>query len=148
LLKYGPDIEARERNHNTALMVASSRGCFATVKVLMSGKVKPNTAASRPDGATPLVLACHSGHTNIVRYFLSLPEGLKPDVNFSPPVHNKPNAPSPLNVAAKEGRTEIVRMLLAEKPTPRSDFVDSLGQSAICSAAVAGHTEVRFFSVL
>lgn len=143
-------IDARDKNHNTAAMVAASRGSRDVMHALLSvPKTLPNLALFRPDGATPLVLAVHANSLEIVQMMLALPPPHRPSVHFAPSVvTGKANAPTPLNVAAHLGHAHIVRALLAESPPPRADFVDSLGRVAIVSASARGHVEVRRLRVM
>ena len=58
-------------------MVAATRGHVASVALLLGARPPAAVDLPRDDGATPLMMACFEGHTDVVRALL---KG-RPDVN-------------------------------------------------------------------
>ena len=68
LLKKGVDVNARNREDQTALHYASRNGHFKIVALLIWSNADINAQIN--GGATPLIFACMGGHVDIVRFML------------------------------------------------------------------------------
>ena len=92
------DINARAKNGDSALMIASYLGKMDIAQSLIASKAKVNQ-----DGWTALHYASVTGHVEIVE--LLLKNGAK--VNAL-----SPNATTPLMMATRSGKLELVKILL------------------------------------
>ena len=72
LIDAGADIEAKDENGHSPLLLASKDASLDTVKILL--KAGADVSATDNKGHTCLLLAAWNGHTETVRYLLCLPE--------------------------------------------------------------------------
>ncbi|MEW6533968.1 MAG: ankyrin repeat domain-containing protein [Thermodesulfobacteriota bacterium] len=170
LIKYGANIHARSNEEQTALMYAQAHGFLEITELLKKygarndatlagaaamgdlGRAEKllrngeNINASDALGWTPLLWACATGQTEMVRFLLergaqteargqvlySYPEGRGGYVGRF----------SPLEVAAHNGHPDAARLLMAHRKesTPANDGRDVAG--ALQIAAEKGHLSV------
>jgi hypothetical protein len=120
-LRYSPDH----------LCTAAAQGVLTVMRCMIE-ELGADVNGATSDGTTPVYVACHIGHLDLVRYMV----GLGADVK-------KANATgaSPLFVAAQEGRLDIVRYLIRDFGA----FVNQAahdGLTPIMIAAESGHVNV------
>jgi hypothetical protein len=63
------DVNAKQRGGNTALTIASSKGCSDIVRFLLAAKA--DVSAADDDGRTALMLAVENGHAEVARLLTS-----------------------------------------------------------------------------
>jgi ankyrin repeat protein len=104
LLKHGADVDRSCRSFHgaTPLIIASENGCVSMAKLLLDGKASLDL--ERPDGASPLLMACHGGHSGVVRLLLG--RGVAVDKAAWD------DGSTPLLMACQKGHEECVRLLL------------------------------------
>ena len=95
------DINAQDKNGNTALHIAETYNKFDITKVLINNGANPNI--QNVDGNTPLHVAAHYADTSIV-LFLHINKG---DVTI-----RNTKGETPLHIAAHQKRADIVKILL------------------------------------
>ncbi len=129
-LESGADVNGREEEGRTALMLAAFNGHSKVVLTLLDA----GAAIDRRDleGRTALLYAATGPFPETVTILLE--KGAEPNVvdsgeHFSPLMH-----------AAAEGNLEVVKILLEGGSDPALKDVD--GDNAASFAAKAGHTEV------
>ncbi|MCB9229070.1 MAG: ankyrin repeat domain-containing protein [Deltaproteobacteria bacterium] len=119
----------------TPLIEAAKNGCLDTVtSLVMECEAEVNEAGS--DGMTPLLIAVHFGHSNIVKFLVE--QGAVVDQ----PDHS---GATPLLIAASFGALNIVKFLVERGAAV--DTVDRDGYSPLMMAAFWGHSEVIKFLV-
>ena len=104
IVKYKADINARDLNKNTPLMVAALEGREEVVSLLLNNDFGCDVNVKGVSGQSFLHIACQKGYvdflkTAIVKY--------KADINAQ-----DLNKNTPLMVAALEGREEVASLLL------------------------------------
>lgn len=133
LLSAGANSEAEIRGDNRRpIHVAAARGSVETIGVLYQHGVAMDARDSA--GHRPLSVACHHGHADVVKTFLSLRQSL------TMPFKDGPHHDSPLCVAVKAGHIEVVQLLIR-----RGAFVNQMdehGHAPLYYAAYHGHPEV------
>jgi len=111
LLSKGADVNAREKNGATPLIIAAMGGKIeidgqgGVVALLLAHKADIN--AKSANGMTALHVAALVGHADAVRLLLA--KGANPDAE-----DQKGNTPS--YYAAQQGRQEVVKLLSAKRP--------------------------------
>ena len=173
LIDAGADIETKDENGRSPLHKASTSGALDVVKMLVKAgadvRVTDNDGDTRDDeGETCLTLAAANGHTETVRYLVSLEDV---DVNHSgedgfTALHwaGQQNSPevvqvlidagadietkdekgrSPLHKACTSGALDVVKMLV--EAGANVCVTDYVGETCLLVAAGNGHTEtVRY----
>ena len=122
----GINLNARARNGDTALMVASYKGNVAAVKALLDKEAEPNTT-----GWTALHYAATIGNDEIVQLLLDASAYIDA---------GSPNQTTPLMMAAREGKILTVKLLLdsGADETLKND----VGMSAIDFAKKFDHQDI------
>lgn len=158
LLKYGADVNAKNKYGDTAAALASRWGHNDMLELLFpkqhevillqnegknknvsaftdnqiaSMKIRANINEKNDNGYTFLMIALEEGQSQTAEYLINL--GI--DVNLK----NKAGRTA-LMFAAKGGFIEIVRLLL--KKGVRTDLVDDYGYSALRFAEEKGHNDI------
>jgi ankyrin repeat protein len=121
LLDSGADINFRDRNGNTALMMASAWGYTKMGRLLLEKGADYNNRDI--DGSTPLMIAAYERDTEMVQ--LLLDKGADPNIRDN-------DGSTPLMIAAYEGNTEMVQLLLDKGADPT--IMDYYGHTAFRSA--------------
>ncbi|HEB74626.1 MAG TPA: ankyrin repeat domain-containing protein [Candidatus Desulfofervidus auxilii] len=101
LLEQGANVNLRDRNGMTALMLAVRKGQISVVKLLLEKEADVNTQDDFM-GWTALILASALGYTNIVK--LLLENGADVDIKDK-------NGMTALKYAMKNGHEEIVKLI-------------------------------------
>jgi ankyrin repeat protein len=110
LLGAGAKAEAEIRGDSRRpIHVAAARGSVETIGVLYQHGVAMDARDSV--GHRPLSVACHHGHVDVVKTFLSLRQPLT--MAFK----DRPDHDSPLCVAAKAGHVSVVGLLIRRGAT-------------------------------
>jgi hypothetical protein len=99
-LEEGADPNIRDRDGNTPLHFAASKGCAEVARLLLEHGADPN--AQDKSGETPLHLAASGGHVDIVRLLL--------EHGADPTVKNK-DGDTPLDLARRRGHREVVSLI-------------------------------------
>ena len=127
LLDAGADIEAKDAEGRSALLVASSTGEEKSVKVLVEAGAE--VRATDDEGNTCLILAAYFGYTDIVRYLLCLSD-----------VHDRDaEGDTALHLAAHQKLPDVVKLLL-EHGADKS-LCNEAGETALDNAAAGGCRE-------
>ncbi len=103
LLAKGADINAKDSNGATALIVASLYGNLEVVRELLSKGADIN--AKDHDGMTALMLASITGHVDVVQVLLAKGADVETKEN---------DGATALILASENGFTEVVKALLAK----------------------------------
>jgi ankyrin repeat protein len=123
------DVNAADKDGNTALMIASREGHTETVKALLEKGADVN--ATNKNGNTALILASQLDHTETVKALLE--KGA--DVNAT-----NMAGETPLIWASLKGHTEIVKALLEKGAEVNAKAKN--GWTALIYASANGHTEM------
>ena len=102
LIDAGADIETRNDAGQSPAHMASLSGALTTVKMLVEAGADVRAADDNLD--TCLILAAYDGHTDIVRYLVSLPEV---DLN-----HQDSNNHTALHFAVHKKHADVVQVLI------------------------------------
>uniref|UniRef100_L2FBA5 Nacht and ankyrin domain protein n=1 Tax=Colletotrichum fructicola (strain Nara gc5) TaxID=1213859 RepID=L2FBA5_COLFN len=132
LLDSGADTSLVTEYGWTPLHAASSTGKIEIVNLLLERKADISRATDR--GLEPLHIASFYGFANIVSRLLDTGEVLPDDKNVR-------YGQTPLYYAAGEGHESLVKLLL-EDPRVNVDSKDSIGRTALFSAAAEGRGAV------
>jgi ankyrin repeat protein len=133
LLTASANAEAETRGDNRRpIHIAAASGSVETIGVLYQHGVVMDAQDSA--GLRPLSVACHYGHVDIVKTFLSLKQPL------SMPFQDRPDHDSPLCVAAKAGHVEVVELLIRRGALVNER--DECGFAPLRYAANHGHPKV------
>ena len=124
------DVNSRDENNDTPLIIAARHGQSTIVKLLMTRK-GVDLDASNHSRSTALFAACEQGHAEIVKLLLEI--GANP--NFK-----SLEGFAPLAVASRQGNTEIVRLLL-EKGADIKARTDN-GKTALNLASSRGQLDL------
>jgi hypothetical protein len=122
LLNMGADVNCKDANGKTPLIIASKRGHLDIVKKLLEKGADVNCKDA--NGKTPLIIASECGHLNIVKNLL----GKGADVNCK-----DANGKTPLIIASECGHLNIVKNLLEKGADVNCK--DANGKTAIDLAA-------------
>ncbi len=128
-LKKGADVEARDENDWTTLMLASFSGYTKIVSLLVD-KYHADVNA-RNNGITALMWAASTGHANTVKILLSR----NADVNAK-----SDNGATALMYAAEESRTETAKLLIDANADVNAK--DKIGWTALIKAKAGGRPEM------
>ncbi|KAJ9272423.1 hypothetical protein DTO212C5_1608 [Paecilomyces variotii] len=105
LIERGCNVDAKEDDGWTALMLASQEGHLPLVNLLVEKSANVN--AEEKDGATSLWIASQQGHTEIVRRLLELEAKQLP---------TRSAQRRPIHQAAQNGHLSVLQMLLKAAP--------------------------------
>ena len=162
LIDAGADIETKDEDGRSPLLVACNSGSLAIVKMLV--KAGAGVRITDNEGDTCLTLASYFGRTETVRYLVSLPDV---DVSHKDVDGNTAlllataekhadvvevlidagadieatdeDGCSPLLLASKRGARDVVKMLV--KAGARTCATNNRGDTCLALAAVPGRTE-------
>jgi ankyrin repeat protein len=129
ILGQGVDVNAKDKDGKTALMIAADLGPIDTVRALLEKGADAN--ASDNEGWTPLFWAAFSGHSDAALTLLE--KGA--DVNAK-----GKGGWTALMSAADLGHINIVRALLEKGAEVNAKYKD--GRTALMNAADMGHLDV------
>ena len=115
LLSDGADVNARNEQEWTSLMVAASEGYTHIVDVLLNQGADVNAQSST--GETPLMLSARWGHLSIVPMLLI-------DAGADPSLKNK-DGKTALTIAKETGQTEITKLIEAILDRPQTNSTKS-----------------------
>ena len=115
LIDAGADIETKNDEGRSPLLVASISGELTTVKMLI--KAGADVRATDDERNTCLIFAAHHGHTDTVRYLVALPEV---DLN-----HQESTNCTALHVAVQEKHADVVEVLI-DAGADIEDFVGDM----------------------
>lgn len=133
LLDAGANAESETRpDARRPIHIAAASGSVETIGVLYQHGVAMDARDSA--GHRPLCVACHHGHVDVVKTFLSLKQPL------SMPLKDGRDYDSPLCVAAKAGHVEVVELLIRRGASVNQK--DEHGSSPFRYAAHHGHPDV------
>lgn len=130
LLKQGLDIDAKDADGGTPLMLAAANGAMNALEVLLDAGA--DTEAADPRGFTPLLFMADRGNSEILEALL--------DAGANPDAATTPSRNTPLQRAAYAGWTEGVKILLDHGADPDTDNIN--GNSPRDLAEAAGHHEI------
>ena len=134
LMSINANMETRNDRQLTPLMIATINGHLDTVIVLAENGALLTAQSGTQDGRkTCIHFAVHQGHIEMVRYFLTLKDGLLLEAGNS-------LGASPLSEASAEGKVEIVNLLIHFGADLNKRTLNNL--SPIWRAANGGHTEI------
>ena len=129
LLENGVDVNAKDNDLVTALMMASRFGYTETVKLLLKNRAKIDEKAN--DGNTALMLASYEGQTEIVKILLANGANVNAKAN---------NNATSLIVASLGGHIKTVEVLLGNGADVNAKA--SGERSALMVASMQGHREI------
>lgn len=104
LIMSGAELDALNREHQTALHIASYYGHTAVVELLLFAGANPNVISRGREGKTPLMYAARNGHAQAAKLLLES----KALVNMQT-AYGK----TALMYASTHGHPDVVRVLLA-----------------------------------
>lgn len=132
LIHSGANVQAATGDGTTPLHVSSSYS-FELVQALIEkgADVNAQTLSGDLKGATPLLIACEFGQTEIAKLLI------EKGANVNARLHN---GQPPLINACKSGSVDIVQMILENNGDPT--FVTSGNTSALHVAVMTGNVEI------
>lgn len=135
LLKEGANVESRDAENHTLLLIATHQNAVEMAKILVAAGANVNAQDNIKD--SPFLYAGARGHLELVKLYLAN------GVDFT--VFNRYGG-SALIPAAEKGHIEVVRLLSSTKGFP-INHVNNLGWTALMEAVVLGtggkvHTEI------
>ena len=145
ILHAGADLEARDVNGVTPLLLAIEKGNREAVSALLAAGAKPDVgydihnpppAPAKIRGDAPLHLALRYQDVEIVKMLLDA--GANPDLTDKTPVGGYRQ--KPLHIAIERGSTDCVRMLLARNADV--DCRDAFGRTPLHYSVRCGDDEV------
>ncbi len=122
---FGQNIDAKEVDGHTALMLAASKGHLSLVKWMIKQGVNPNLVNRY--GETAFILACKMDKTDVAEYLL----GVTQDID-----HADRHGYSAFLYAAQKGLLSVVTRLLAQ-PLVKTDRQTIYKNSALALASLA-----------
>jgi len=129
LLRKGADVNAKQKDGTTALMLTAARGHTETVKVLIDAGTDVNAVSE--NGNTGLMFAAFNGHTETVKALIDAGAA----VNAT-----SETGLTALILAAQNGHTEIVEILIDADADVNAKYEND--GTALMDAASGGHTEM------
>ena len=144
LLKQGPDLSLEDKNGNSPLYLAVSRGdsALAMVNLLLKAGAPVNLLS--PAGYTPLYIAAGFGDAGMTITELLLAAGAQLELG---PLDGDGGDSTALYVAASRGGLQLSRRLLAAGASSAVRIKD--GSTLLHAAAMGGNAEVvRIFAGL
>lgn len=132
LMAYGLDVDERDTNGYTPLILASSLGQDEFVHFLLDNGANPNK--SNKDGMTALHFAALNGHTNVINALVDA-DAILDIVNG--------DGFSPLMLAIKNNHLFAVELLVKRGAT--LNIVDKVGNSPIDLAAKYRYKDIEGF---
>jgi ankyrin repeat protein len=130
LLELGATVDKKNRNHSTALHLASKGGSLQCAQLLIQNGA--DVQACDLSGASPMHLACSSGHLDIVRELLSY--------GGSPNLRDATGA-TPIHDAASQGNVQMVELLFKQSGV-EIEVTTNDGFTPLLVAASRGHVKV------
>jgi uncharacterized protein len=124
----GADVNAKNANGSTALMLAAQEGHLAVVQSLLAAKADVNLTAG--SGNTALLLAAQEGHGDVVQALIAAGA----DINAK-----RGGGVTALMMAAQNGHTAVVQALLAAKADVSAT---AYGLTALALAEQHGHADI------
>lgn len=127
-LKHGAKIDARNKNGDTALLLATYNGYVNVVTILVSAGANPDITGF--DGATPLMWASNKGYVDVVEVLLShsanIDAALDPHSNAASgtSIVGARTGDTALMLAAKAGHYPIVQLLLQHGADTNATNID------------------------
>jgi len=112
----------------TPLHVACWENNIDEVKKQLAGDTRVNVNAPLNDGLTPLHIAAHGGHSDIIKHLIDAGADVTAKI---------PTGSTPLYLAARNGFAGCVKVILE-----RSLHLRKVPDSVLCAAASNGHVEV------
>ncbi len=122
---FGQNIDAKEVDGHTALMLAASKGHLSLVKWMIKQGANPNLV--NRDGETALMIACKMDQLSTAEYLLEITQDID---------HADRHGYSAFLYAARNGLSEIFTRLLA-KPVVKTDRQTIYKNSALALASMA-----------
>jgi ankyrin repeat protein len=129
LLTKGADVDAKDNDGQTALLLASYKGNLQLVQLLLANGADVNTKAN--EGMTALMGASLAGSLQVVRELLAR----KAEVNAK-----MDSGKTALSLAANEGHIEVVKVLLDNGVDVNAKWND--GETALISFSISGHLDL------
>ncbi|KAF5661331.1 kinesin [Fusarium denticulatum] len=121
----GTNIQLKDKNGRTLLLLAAAAGYLTVVHVLLAYQADPYTTDK--DGRTPLSWAARNGHETVVRVLLERTSYIGPEKDGM----------APLSWASRNGHDPVVRLLLDHGSDP--NLVDNNGWTSLGLATKNGH---------
>ncbi|KAF0683085.1 Aste57867_24865 [Aphanomyces stellatus] len=137
LAQSGCDINAKDGNRNTPLMLAAWKGRLEIVQLLLERPDIHDINLGGNGGRSALHQACMEGHESVVTFLLAQ-SGC--DINAKDRELN-----TPLMLAAWKGRLEIVQLLFERPDIHDINLGGNGGRSALHQACMEGHESVVTF---
>jgi len=129
LINKGADIEAKNNDGKTSLMIASNNGHSEVVKLLLEKGA--DIEAKNENGRTSLMMASHKGHSEIVKLLLENGANIEA---------KNVNGETSLMYASSNGNSEVVKLLLEKGADIEAKEND--GYTSLMWASHNGHSEV------
>ncbi|WP_240633435.1 ankyrin repeat domain-containing protein [Paenibacillus montanisoli] len=126
LVESGIDINLRNANYETGIILATSRNNFEMVKLLVTLGANVNRPSKEIDN-TPIMIASVEGYTEIVQFLV---ENTKPDMTILNGYGGTALIP-----ACEKGHVEVVELLLT-KTDVKVNHVNKLGWTALLEAVI------------
>jgi ankyrin repeat protein len=131
ILDKGADVNAKDENGFTGLIMASTRGDIVIARILLAKGADINAKEAKY-GFTAMIVASIQRYIEIVKILLA--NGADVDIKSS-------NGDTALMVASGKGYTEIVKALLAKNADVNiKDYKD--GWTALMRASLGGYVEI------
>lgn len=129
VLKLAADVNARDDENRTPLIIAAGRGHADAVKLLLDRGADPD--ARSDSRMTALAAAAENGHTEVIKLLLASGTAVNPRDH---------EGLTPLALAAGEGRVDAVKLLLARGGDVKARTES--GSTPLMLAASRGHLPV------
>ena len=129
------NLEQKELNGATRLWGVAEEGCVeAMCEILLNRHVDVNKASGRSK-TTPLFIAAHHGHCEVVELLLGHDDIRVNDGALETGI-------SPLYIAAQQGREDVVEILLRHKDIDVNQSATKTGATALCTAVLLEHEHI------